>query len=123
MMDNNYNQIFVARTKALAIKIINDLSELPYSDKVSVIRKQIFRSASSTAANYRAMCRARSDKEKYSKICIVVEEADETVFWLEVIEEVNILSSEKLEEIMKESLEILKVTSTYKKKLKSRLEN
>ena len=122
-MDNNYNQIFVARTKALAIKIINDLSELPYSDKVSVIRKQIFRSASSTAANYRAMCRARSDKEKYSKICIVVEEADETVFWLEVIEEVNILSSEKLEEIMKESLEILKVTSTYKKKLKSRLEN
>ena len=123
MMDNNYNQIFVARTKALAIKIINDLSELPFSDKVSVIRKQIFRSASSTAANYRAMCRARSDKEKYSKICIVVEEADETVFWLEVIEEVNILSSEKLEEIMKESLEILKVTSTYKKKLKSRLEN
>lgn len=123
MMESNYNQIFAQRTKALAIKIINDLSELPYSDKVSVIRKQIFRSASSTAANYRAMCRARSDKEKYAKTCIVVEEADETVFWLEVIENVNILAPEKLEEIMKESLEILKVTSAYKSKLKTRLDN
>lgn len=123
MIENNYNQIFAQRTKALAIKIINDLSELPYSDKVSVIRKQIFRSASSTAANYRAMCRARSDKEKYAKICIVVEEADETVFWLEVIENVNMLTSEKLEEIMKESLEILKVTSAYKSKLKTKLDN
>lgn len=65
---------------------------MAYSDKVSVIRKQIFRSAGSVAANYRAMCRARSDKEKYAKICIVVEEADETVFWLEVIQEVNIAS-------------------------------
>lgn len=123
MMENNYNQIFAQKTKALAIKIINDLSELPYSDKVSVIRKQIFRSASSTAANYRAMCRARSDKEKYAKICIVVEEADETVFWLEVIENFNMLTSEKLEEIMKESLEILKVTSAYKSKLKTKLDN
>ncbi|MFL9833966.1 four helix bundle protein [Chryseobacterium terrae] len=122
-MENNYNQVFAQRTKALAIKIINDLSELSYSDKVSVIRKQIFRSASSTAANYRAMCRARSDKEKYAKICIVVEEADETVFWLEVIENVNMLEPEKLEEIMKESLEILKVTSAYKSKLKTKLDN
>ncbi|MDR6514879.1 four helix bundle protein [Chryseobacterium camelliae] len=119
-MENNYNQIFAQRTKALAVKIINDLSDLPYSDKVSVIRKQIFRSASSVAANYRAMCRARSIKEKYAKICIVVEEADETVFWLEVIEEINLVSKEKISEIMRESLEILKVTSTYKSKLSSK---
>ncbi|MDQ1098281.1 MULTISPECIES: four helix bundle protein [Chryseobacterium] len=119
-MENNYNQIFAKRTKALAIKIINDLSELPYSDKVSVIRKQIFRSASSVAANYRAMCRARSDKEKYAKICIVVEEADETVFWLEVIEEISLVSKDKISELMRESLEILKVTSTYKSKLSNK---
>ena len=122
MMEINYNQIFAKRTKALAIKIINELTELPYSDKVSVIRKQIFRSASSTAANYRAMCRARSDKEKYAKICIVVEEADETVFWLEVIEEVNMISQTRIDEVMKEAIEILKVTSTYKSKLRSKLE-
>lgn len=122
MMENNYNQIFAKRTKALAIRIINDLSDLPYSDKVSVIRKQIFRSATSVAANYRALCRARSDKEKYAKICIVVEEADETVFWLEVIEEINMISKEIANILMKESLEILKVTSTYKSKLKSKVE-
>lgn len=122
MMENNYNQIFAKRTKALAIRIINDLSDLPYSDNVSVIRKQIFRSATSVAANYRAMCRARSDKEKYAKICIVVEEADETVFWLEVIEEINMIYKEIANILMKESLEILKVTSTYKSKLKSKVE-
>ncbi len=121
MMENNYNQIFAQRTKTLAINIINSLSDLPYSDKVSVIRKQIFRSASSVAANYRAMCRARSDKEKYAKICIVVEEADETVFWLEVIQEVNIASKIMTDELMNESLEILKVISTYKNKLKSKI--
>ena len=121
MMENNYNQIFAQRTKTLAINIINSLSDLAYSDKISVIRKQIFRSASSVAANYRAMCRARSDKEKYAKICIVVEEADETVFWLEVIQEVNIASKIMIDELMNESLEILKVTSTYKNKLKSKI--
>ena len=121
MMENNYNQIFAQRTKTLAINIINSLSDLAYSDKISVIRKQIFRSASSVAANYRAMCRARSDKEKYAKICIVVEEADETVFWLEVIQKVNIASKIMINELMNESLEILKVTSTYKNKLKSKI--
>lgn len=121
MMENNYNQIFAKRTKTLAINIINSLSDLAYSDKVPVIRKQIFRSAGSVAANYRAMCRARSDKEKYAKICIVVEEADETVFWLEVIQEVNIASKVMIDELMNESLEILKVTSTYKNKLKSKI--
>ncbi|WP_283420802.1 four helix bundle protein [Chryseobacterium profundimaris] len=120
-MENNYNQIFAQRTKTLAINIINSLSDLAYSDKISVIRKQIFRSASSVAANYRAMCRARSYKEKYAKICIIVEEADETVFWLEVIQKVNIASKIMIHELMNESLEILKVTSTYKNKLKSKI--
>lgn len=55
---NNYNQLFARRTKALTIAIINELSEIPYSDKISNIRKQIFRSVASTASNYRAMCRA-----------------------------------------------------------------
>lgn len=116
-MENSYNQIFAKRTKALTIQIINGLSDLPYSDKVSVIRKQIFRSSSSTAANYRAMCRARSNKEKYAKICIVVEEADETLFWLEVIQELNMIPEQELDVFIKESEEIVKVTSAYKKKL------
>lgn len=112
-MENNYNHIFATRTKALTLLIINGLSDLPYSDKVSVIRKQIFRSASSTAANYRAMCRASSNKEKYAKICIVVEEADETLFWLEIIQELKMICNEAVESMIVESKEIVKVTSAY----------
>lgn len=63
------------------------------------------------------MCRARSLKEKYSKICIVVEEADETLFWLELIEELNLLQTEKIKSLLKEADEIVKATSSYKKKL------
>ncbi|MGE8555158.1 four helix bundle protein [Chryseobacterium sp. StRB126] len=114
---NDYNQIFSKRTKTLTITIINELSEIPYSDKISNIRKQIFRSVSSTASNYRAMCRARSTKEKYSKICIVVEEADETLFWLELIDELHLLKKDKMEYLINEASEILKATSAYKKKL------
>ncbi|WP_245365264.1 four helix bundle protein [Chryseobacterium jejuense] len=114
---NDYNQIFSKRTKTLTITIINELSEIPYSDKISNIRKQIFRSVSSTASNYRAMCRARSTKEKYSKICIVVEEADETLFWMELIDELHLLKKDKMEYLINEASEILKTTSAYKKKL------
>lgn len=120
---SDYNQIFSKRTKALTITIINELSEIPYSDKISNIRKQIFRSVSSTASNYRAMCRARSTKEKYSKICIVVEEADETLFWLELIDELHLLTKDKMEFLMNEASEILKATSAYKKKLGEELKH
>lgn len=68
--DNNYNQMFSKRTKSLTITIINELSEIPYSDKISNIRKQIFRSVSSTASNYRAMCRASSLKENTPKYAL-----------------------------------------------------
>ncbi len=63
------------------------------------------------------MCRARSLKEKYSKICIVVEEADETLFWLELIDELNLLENGKVNSLLKEADEIVKATSSYKKKL------
>lgn len=70
-MEENYNQIFVQKTKALAVRLINELSEIPYSDKVSVIRKQIFRSSTSVASNYRAMCRARSKKKDMLKYVLL----------------------------------------------------
>ena len=122
-MDNNYNQIFAKRIKNLSVDIINQLSELAYSEKVSVIRKQIFRSSSSSAANYRAMCRARSLKERYSKICIVVEEADETLFWIEFMQDLKMFSESNLKNWFTEAEEIVKATSSYKKYLKEKLEN
>lgn len=122
-MDNNYNQIFTKRIKDLSVNIINQLSELAYSEKVSVIRKQIFRSSSSSAANYRAMCRARSLKERYSKICIVVEEADETLFWIEFMQDLKMFPEEILNNWFTEAEEIVKATSSYKKYLKEKLEH
>lgn len=121
-MDNNYNQIFAKRIKDLSVDIINQLSELPYSDKVSVIRKQIFRSSSSSASNYRAMCRARSLKERYSKICIVVEEADETLFWIEFMQDTRMGSETILGKWFAEAEEIVKATASYKRYLKEKLE-
>ena len=117
MSNFDYNQIFRERTKALCISIIKTLSVLPYSEDLSVIRKQIYRSSTSVAANYRAVGRARSEKEKFSKLCIVVEEADETQFWLEIIEELEYLPFEKLNLLKIESDEIVKVMTAYKKKL------
>lgn len=120
-MDMNYSEMFAKRTKKLSVDIINQLSDLPYSDKISVIRSQIFRSSSSSAANYRAMLRARSLNERYSKVCIVVEEADETLFWIEFMQEVNMYNSEILQKWFTEAEEIVKATSAYKKYLKDKL--
>ncbi len=115
----DYNEIFRNRTKQLAIAIVRRMAKLKYSDEVSVIRKQVFRSVTSVAANYRAVTRARSDKERYAKICIVVEEADETLFGLEIIQELNILPKSAMIDLLVEAEEILKIMATYKKKLSS----
>lgn len=113
----DFNQIFRDRTNFFSISIIKLLSPLPYSDALSIIRKQIIRSATSVAANYRAVSRARSDKERFAKICIVVEEIDETQLWLEIIEELEYVDSEKLFVIKSECEELVKVMTTYKFKL------
>lgn len=113
----DYNEIFRFKTKEFAIEIIEVFSKLNYTDAIGVVRKQIIRSATSIAANYRAMCRARSDKERFSKLSIVVEEADETLFWLEITEAMNILNIEALSQLKDKATEILKATATYRKKL------
>ena len=116
-MESGYNQFFRERTKKLCLSIIKSLSVLPYSEDLSVIRKQIYRSSTSIAANYRAMSRARSEKERFSKLCIVVEEADETQFWLEIIEELGYLNADQISYLRTESNEIAKIMTSYKKKL------
>lgn len=108
---------FRDRTKNFSILIIKSMSSLSYSDVISVIRKQIIRSATSVAANYTAVSRARSEKEKFAKLCIVVEEIDETQLWLEIIEELEYLSPEKIINLKSECEELVKVMTKYKFKL------
>ncbi len=78
------------RTKAFAIRIVKLYRSLPKSEEARIMGRQILRAGTSVAANYRAVCRARSKAEFISKIGVVVEEADETVFWLEMLVETNI---------------------------------
>lgn len=118
-MDNNdYNKIFASKTKSLAITIIKEFSKLPCNEAFSVMRKQIYRSSTSMAANYRAMCRARSKAERFSKLSIVIEETDETLFWLEMLEELNYVQQEILLDLKIQTEEVLKTTSSYRKMLK-----
>ncbi len=75
------------RTKQFSLSIIELVEELPNTIPGRTIANQLVRSGTSVGANYRAVCRARSDKEFISKMNIVLEEADECCFWLEIIEE------------------------------------
>ena len=118
MKQEEFNELFRARTKKLALNIIAIVSELKHSDALSVIRKQLIRSVTSVAANYRAVCKARSEKEKYAKLCIVVEEADETLFWIEMLIDGGFVNKEQILELRNESEEILKVMSSFRSKLK-----
>ena len=72
-----------------------------------VVKDQILRSALSVGANYRAVCRAKSDKDFINKMRIVEEEADETVYWLEIMEESQLIEKEVLEDVKREANEIL----------------
>jgi four helix bundle protein len=98
-----------ARTKRFAIRIVRLSQSLPKTNEARVIGNQVLRSGTSIAANYRATCRARSRAEFLAKLGIVVEEADETVFRLELLEETGILGQDCVLELQKEANELLAV--------------
>ena len=80
------NQIeFKRRTKQLGLAVIRMTEKFPETRLAWVVKDQILRSALSVGANYRAVCRAKSDKDFINKMRIVEEEADETAYWLEII--------------------------------------
>ena len=110
-----------ARMKALAIRIIKLVRWFPKTVDCRIIGGQAIRSSSSAAANYRAALRGRSSAEFYAKLCIVVEEMDKTLFWLEMIQESGIDDSEELSEIRDETTELLYIFSASRKTAKNRL--
>jgi four helix bundle protein len=91
---NKFNDQFRSRSRSFSINVCKWVGEIPKNDSVFYLKGQIIRSGTSVAANFRAACRARSAQEYYSKLCIVVEECDETLFWLEFIEETCSLHDE-----------------------------
>jgi four helix bundle protein len=104
-----------ARTKKFVLDAIRFYQMLPKTEEGSIIGRQFIRSASSVGANYRAACRSRSKAEFYSKLSIVVEEADETAFWIEVLAESGITDAEEINPLLKEANEILAIVAKARK--------
>ena len=98
-----------ARTKMFAIRIVKLYQALPKTTEAQVLGKQLLRSGTSVAANYRAACRGRSRAEWLAKIGIVIEEADETVFWLEMLADCGVISTERLKSLTEESEELVSI--------------
>jgi four helix bundle protein len=116
----NFSEGFKARTKEFALRIIRFYQALPKTGEAKIIGNQMLRSGTSIAANYRAACRARSEKEFFSKICTVIEEADETQLWLELLLESSIVSNAEMNNLLKEAEEILKIMVSTRQKLKQK---
>ena len=100
------------RTKEFAKKIIGLCRELPNNREGRLIGNQLFNSGTSVAANYRAACRGRSKAEFVAKLGIVLEEADETLFWLELIDEMSISGGSSVAFLMQECNEITAIMVT-----------
>jgi four helix bundle protein len=96
----------LTRTKAFALRILKLVDHLPRNTSGRAIGNQLVRSGTSIGANYRAACRSRSGAEFAAKLGLVAEEADETVYWLEVIRDGNLLPANKLSELLKEADEL-----------------
>ncbi len=97
------NQDLRARTKRFALRVLCLYRSLPSKDEARIFGKQVLRSGTSIGANYRAACRARSKAEFVAKLGIVLEEADETIYWLELLVEGGIVKGEKLESLIREA--------------------
>lgn len=97
------------RSKKFALSIVALFQTLPISDEARVLGKQVLRSGTSVAANYRATCRSRSKAEFIAKIGVVVEEVDETVLWLEMLTESGIVSPAETDALLKEGNETLAI--------------
>jgi four helix bundle protein len=97
------------RTKKFALRIIRLFQHLPHSPEAQVLGKQLLRAGTSVGANYRAAGRARSKAEFISKMGIVVEEADETIFWLECLVESGIVKPDLLKDLLAEANELVAI--------------
>ena len=109
-----------ARTKAFAIRIIKTCQSLPASKEAQVLGKQLLRAGTGVAANYRAACRGRSRAEFIAKLGIVVEEADETLFWLELFLESGLITPRHLNGVFEEATELLSIFAASHKTARSR---
>lgn len=100
------------RTKDFAKLVIAFCRQMPRTEEAMLIRKQLFRSGTSVGANYRAACRGRSKPDFIAKLGIVLEEADESLYWLEIITETEMMSKTITAPLLKEANELVAIFVT-----------
>jgi four helix bundle protein len=109
------------RTKSFAVRIVKLGHALPQNSAGWVLGKQLLRSGTSVAANYRAVCRSRSDVEFIAKMGVVIEEADETAFWLELLVASDVVAEERLAPLLKEANELLRICASSRTTVSKRI--
>jgi four helix bundle protein len=114
------NQELSDRTTRFALRVIRLFVALPKTDLARVLGKQLLRSGTSIGANYREACRARSDAELVAKLGIVEQELDETMYWLELLAEAEVVTAVRLVELKQEAEELMGIIVTSIKTIKTR---
>jgi four helix bundle protein len=113
---------FKQRTKLLAVMAVRLVESLPSRRATDIVARQLLRSMTSVGANYRAACRARSPQEMFAKLSIVEEEADESLYWLEVLVESGLAPAGAVVSLTQETDEILAMVVASKKTLRARIQ-
>jgi four helix bundle protein len=109
------------RTKSYSLRIIRMYTQLPKNAESQVMGKQVLRSGTSVGANYREAYRSRSDAEFVAKIGDCLKELDETEYWLELLVESGVVSSEKMADLQDETNQLLAIFTTISKNTKQRM--
>ena len=119
MMSLEKHQELRERTKRFALRVIRMSQVMPNTRAANVIANQVLRSATSITANYRASGRSRSKAEFIAKIGLVLEEADETVSWLELLGESGIVPASKLRDLLAEANELVAIFAASRRTVRS----
>jgi four helix bundle protein len=121
-MENiHFNEQLRERTMKMAVDVRNLLKAEKFIAIDRPFVNQLIRSSSSVAANYRSATRGRSDAEFYSKICIVLEETDETLFWIHYLMKLEVLNEKEAMKIRNEVEELVRLFASIRKKMKEKI--
>lgn len=108
------------RTKQFGLRVIRLVESLPKTRTANVIGRQLLDCATSVGANYRASCRGRSKAEFIAKLGVVEEEADESIYWLEMLVEAKVVKSEQITGLLAEADELTAIIAASRKKAKNK---
>jgi four helix bundle protein len=108
------------RTKHFALRVVRLVQALPREETARVVGRQLLRSGTSVGANYRAVCRARSPAEFISKLGIVLEEADECCFWLELLIESELMKADRVQPLLDEANQLVAIIAASRRTAQKR---